>query len=81
VRRDGVVDAADGRIAASAGGVIALSVTVVLMVRHDDALALLDGPAPAVVPALGAGGMFAIAGVLFDGGLLVTATRPRAGAV
>ena len=70
-----------GRIAALAGSVVALAMTVVLLVNHDDAAALFDGPVPAVVPVPGAGGMFAIAGVLLNCGLvvglLVTATRPR----
>lgn len=55
--------------------------TVVLLARSDDAAALFDGPVPAVVPALGPGGMFAIAGVLLTCGLVVgllgTATRSR----
>lgn len=73
-----------GRIAALAGGVVALAITIVLLIRSDDAATLFDGPVPAVVPALGSGGMFAIAGVLLNGGLVVrllaTAIRPRAGA-
>ena len=73
-----------GRIAALAGGVVALATAVVLMVRSDDAATLFDGPVPAVAPALGSGGMFAIAGVLLNGGLvvrlLVMPPRPRVGA-
>jgi hypothetical protein len=75
--------AAIARIAALTGGVVALAMTVVLLVRTGNAAALFDGPVPAVVPALGSGGIFAVAGVLLNGGLvvglLVTASRPRAG--
>ncbi|MET8765161.1 hypothetical protein [Lentzea sp. NPDC004782] len=71
------------RIAALAGGVVAVAMTVVLLVRAGDAAALFDGPVPAVAPALGPGGIFAIAGVLLNGGLVVglpaTAPRPRVG--
>ncbi|MGW4214749.1 hypothetical protein ACWEIJ_42665 [Lentzea sp. NPDC004789] len=69
-----------GRIAALAGGVVALAMTVVLMVRSGDATALFDGPVPAVVPGLGPGWIFAVAGVLLNGGLVVglPVTAPRA---
>lgn len=68
------------RIAALTGGVVALAMTVVLMVRSGDAAVLFDGPVPAVVPALGAGGLFALAGVLLNAGLVVglLVTAPRA---
>jgi hypothetical protein len=70
-----------GRIAALAGGVVALAMTVVLLARSGDAAALFDGPVPAVVPTLGSGGVFAVAGVLLNSGLvvwlLVKATRRR----